>query len=401
MDQRFGFDPLDPAVWQHPWPFFARGRDEFPVYRHEDTVARTVSVFRYEDTAAILEDWATFSSRSPEEMHVAGLGEVASLMAEDPPAHTRLRNAVRGGFAPGRVKGHAAWIEPLADEILDELLERRTFDVVHDYAGQLTARTIMTILGLPTSDWRRIREWTVRGAVNDTRPFFVRQAEPEAVRKVEAIFAEMSDYLEGFVGEAGTLPQGSLLRGVVESAASADRLGRRELLALAAIALLAGNETTTSLLANAVLTLETQEAQARKLRATPGLAGGAVEEVLRFRPPVPSLPRRATRSLTLRGVEIAENDNIVVWIAAANRDERVIAEPNTFDITRGPTQALPFGRGIHTCLGMPLARLEGRIGLDRLYRRTREIELLDPDPPLLPAPGLYALERLPVRVTPS
>ncbi|MBI2311312.1 MAG: cytochrome P450 [Betaproteobacteria bacterium] len=401
MMNDFGFDPLDPVVWQNPWPYFARGRDEFPAYRHQDTLARSVSVFRHEDVSAILKDWETFSSSSPADMNEGGLGELASLMAEDPPEHTRLRDHVRGAFSLAAVKGYAAAIERLADEILDELLERGTFDAAADYAGQLTARTILTVLGLPASDWRRIREWTVRGAANVTRSHFVREAEPEADRSVEAIFTEMAAYLDGFVHQADALPDGSLLRSLVQAAPGADRLSPRELRALAALTLLAGNETTTTLLAGAVLTLEQRPNQARALRAEPELAASAVEETLRFRPPVPALPRRATRNLTLHGVEIAKDDNIVVWLASANRDQRVFSEADQFDIRRGLSpQAISFGRGVHTCLGMPLARLEGRIGLERLYRRTRAIELLEPSPPLVLAPGVYAFERLPVRVTP-
>lgn len=397
----FGFDPLDPAVWRDPWPYFARGRAELPAYRHEDTAARTVSVFRHEDVARILHDWKTFSSRSPDGLHEAGLGELASLMAEDPPAHTRLRNHVRGPFAPRQVAGQGTAIAQLADEILDELLDRRTFDLVEEYAGRLTASTILTILGLPVSDWRRIRVWTVRGAANDTRPYFVREPEPDAAGVVASIFEEMTSYLDDFLDEPGALPPGSLLRDLALPVGGAEPLRPLELRALAAVALLAGNETTTSLLAGAVLTLERRPDQAGALRNEPELAAGAIEEVLRFRPPVPALPRRATRALSLHGVELAVDDNVVVWIASANRDELVFSRPDVLDVRRGPTQALPFGRGVHTCLGMPLARLEGRIALERLYRRTAAIELLEPEPPLVPAPGLYALDRLPVSVAPA
>src|SRR3990167_3095652 len=109
MMNDFCFDPLDPVVWQNPWPYFARGRDEFPAYRHEDTLARSVSVFRHADAVAILKDWETFSSSIPADMNMneGGLGELGSLMVVDPPEHTRLRNHVRGAFSLASVKSYA------------------------------------------------------------------------------------------------------------------------------------------------------------------------------------------------------------------------------------------------------------------------------------------------------
>jgi cytochrome P450 len=223
--------------------------------------------------------------------------------------------------------------------------------------------------------------------------------DPERVRRQLALFEEMRAYLVPLAEERRASPREDLLSGLVRAEHEGSKLSHDEMISMLVLLLVAGNETTTTLIGNAVQELAAHPEAARRLRAEPALLPRAIEEVLRFAAPVQFAPRRATRAVDLHGVTVRENDVLLCWIGSANRDETVFPGAERFDVARDPNPHLSFGFGIHYCIGANLARLEARVALEALLRRTRSIELLDEgELPLHPSPVFRAVTRLPVRL---
>jgi cytochrome P450 len=211
----------------------------------------------------------------------------------------------------------------------------------------------------------------------------------------------MRDYFVPLAEERRARPQDDLLTGLVQAEHEGSKLDYSEMLSMLTLLLVAGNETTTTLIGNAAIELMAHPEAERALREDPALLPGAIEEVLRFASPVQFDPRRATCNLTLHGVEIGEDDYVLCWLGSANRDAKVFERPEVFDITREKNPHLSFGFGTHFCLGANLARLEARVALGTLLGRTRSIERSDDDAlPLHPSPVFRGVTRLPVRLEP-
>ena len=197
------------------------------------------------------------------------------------------------------------------------------------------------------------------------------------------------------------VPQDDLLTGLVQAEHEGSKLDQDEMLAMLVLLLVAGNETTTTLIGNAVLTLLDHPGEHKRLRDDPALLPGAIDEVLRFDSPVQFDPRRATRDTEIAGTPIAENTLLLCWLGSANRDERHFERPEVFDITRQKNPHLAFGFGTHHCLGHNLARLEASVALEVLLARTSSFERTDRSAlPLHPSPVFKAVTRLPVRLEP-
>lgn len=355
----------DPAFLENPFPFYELGRAMSPLVLPERGLAM---VFGYEDCAAILKDWETWSSRFPPPPGVENPPEPLMLNS-DPPRHTRLRSLVSQAFTPRMVEQLEPRIREVARELLAPALEAGECDLVAALAYPLPVIVIAEILGIPPGDRAKFKEWSDEAVAS------LGTGLQGSGRQLRAeVFEEMRDYFTRMTEERRQRPRNDLISGLVQAEQDGERLTFTDLLQMLILLLVAGNETTTNLISNAMLSFLEHPGELAKVEAEPGLIPSALEEVLRFNSPVQATARRPTREVELRGKTIPANMPTLVWLAAANRDPGQFPEPLRFDVTRSPNRHLAFGLGIHFCLGAPLARLEARVAYEELLARATGFE---------------------------
>lgn len=355
----------DPAFLENPFPFYELGRAMSPLVLPERGLAM---VFGYEDCAAILKDWETWSSRFPPPPGVENPPEPLMLNS-DPPRHTRLRSLVSQAFTPRMVEQLEPRIREVARELLAPALEAGECDLVAALAYPLPVIVIAEILGIPPGDRAKFKEWSDEAVAS------LGTGLQGGGRQLRAeVFEEMRDYFTRMTDERRQRPRNDLISGLVQAEQDGERLTFTDLLQMLILLLVAGNETTTNLISNAMLSFLEHPGELAKVEAEPGLIPSALEEVLRFNSPVQATARRPTREVELRGKTIPANMPTLVWLAAANRDPGQFPEPLRFDVTRSPNRHLAFGLGIHFCLGAPLARLEARVAYEELLARATGFE---------------------------
>ncbi|NGO69520.1 cytochrome P450 [Streptomyces boncukensis] len=385
---------------QHPW---LRGaQPDQPVAFDDET--GMWHVYGYAEAMEIINDFATYSSgvasrfaSSKEETEVAFDG---NLSQADPPGHKKLRKLVSRTFTHKMVTGMEPRIHELTNELLDQV-EGDRFDLVEALAYPLPVIVICDLLGLPRSDREMLKNWgdqnlEARGQLT------VRAGGEEHERRLDyqaESAMEMGFYLLEHVSERRTKPREDLLTKLVESEVDGDRLSDRQIVNFANLLLFAGHITTTMLLGNTMLCLDAFRDADALVRKDRSLVPSLVEESLRYLTPLAANYRTTTRDVQLGGRHIPEGEVLMVWLSAANRDANAWADPHVFDPTRDPNPHLGFGRGIHFCLGAPLARLEGRVALDILFDRYPELRT-DPDnpPSFLTPPDFTGVWSLPLRV---
>ena len=389
---------------QDPYPLFARLRERDPV--HWCGPMHMWLVTRYEDVLAGLRDTKRLiSSRRrmytdplPPEMREAAhpLVEHISLWLQNlnPPQHTRLRTLVNLAFTPRMLQALAPRIERIVDVLLNGLCGKARADFVESFCLPLPAMVICEMLGIPAADSARYRQ-----AVEQLIPFSS-GAGPglaQAVGPARRALDELIAYFDGLIAERRARPQADLISAMAAAEASGDRLSQEELFALCVFLYVAGHETTVSLLASGTLALLRHPEQFDRLRADPdGLVEGAVEEFLRYEPPVTRAVRVPSEDFEWRGRTIRQGQTITMLIGAANRDPAVFDHPDQLDITRQPNRHLGFGHGIHFCLGAPLARLEGQIAFRAIARRLPRMRLAEDTSRYRRALGIRSLQSLPV-----
>lgn len=343
-----------------PFPWYERMRRSEPVHRHPER--GTWQVFLYDDVQRVLSDHSAFSSRMGGGSHAIG----SSLIGQDPPLHTRLRALVTQAFTPKAVARMQPRIEDIVRGLLDRALPRGEMDLVADFAYPLPATVIAELLGIPAEDQHRFKAWSdavVAGGQGDGGAGY-RQAQQE-----------MAVYFREVVGRRLREPGEDLISGLLAAEVDGRRLDPMELFGFCVLLLVAGHETTTNLLGNAVLCFDEHPEVAERLRAEPGLLPAAVEEVLRYRSPVQVMFRTAAADVRLGGQDLQAGDRVAAWIGSANRDERQFPDAGRFEASRTPNRHLAFGHGIHFCLGAPLARLEARVALGALLQRCRGLRI--------------------------
>jgi cytochrome P450 len=359
-------DPFAPAAQPDPYPAYARLRREAPVHPLvlPDGTRRWL-VTRYEDVDAALRD-PRLSKRDPatDSMPPIVRAVVANqMLAQDPPDHTRLRRLVAQAFAPRLVAGREPLVQRTADDLLDRVRPGEGFDLVGDYAHPLPLTVIADLLGIPLEDRGPFRRWSDAAVAVDPA------GGPVPPWRLNAL-GEFAAYLTGLFARKRRDPGDDLTSGLVHAADEGDALSPEELLAMVWLLLVAGHETTVNLIGNGVLALLRHPDQLALLRADPGLLPGAVEELLRYDGPVAtSTPRFSTAEVDLPGGTIPAGEQVIVVLASADRDPERFADPDVLDVRRADVRHLAFGRGVHYCLGAPLARMEGRIALGTLLRR--------------------------------
>ena len=375
------------AFRRDPYPFFWQGLEEQPIVHHPDRLSKPYSLFRYEDIQKAFKDWETFSSRGLESQNfrdlTLGTAVENTFITMDPPRHTRMRRLAQQGFLPSVLEKMAPRAEELVAQRMDFALEADEFDLVDDFAAQITVGMISAILGLPVEDWSMIRKWTVTLAENVLVQNWLHEREEKRAEAATRVTTEMADYFRDYIAERKKNPkEGDLVSIMISTEIDGDRFTDVEIEATAILLLLAGNDTTTNLIANIAINAARFPNAANEVRADLRLVQQFVEEVLRYSPSLLCMERFVVKPITLHDVNLEPGDNVLLWIAAANRDPKIFVQPNEFDISRKPNRHVSFAFGPHMCLGAPLARIEGKIAAREMLRRTKAIELVgDPELP--------------------
>jgi cytochrome P450 len=382
-DTTLVFNPFD-ADWRaDPYPFYRRLRAEAPVGQ-----VPGVGIWyftRYADCEAILRDprWSSDQRKSNlyrQFLESGALVEPEELALRRPfifmdaPDHTRLRGLVSTAFTPRVIERLRPRIQQLVDELLDAAVGRGSLDIVADLAYPLPVVIISELLGVPPEDHSRFRAWSKELAASLDPELTV---PPEILARRLTILQEFGEYFQGLIGDRRRQPAGDLLSALVAVEDQGDRLSEDELLATLILLLVAGHETTVNLIGNGVLALLTHPDQLARLRADPALIRSTVEEVLRWDPPVQLDGRTALEDIAVGGVTVAQGDQAIVLLAAANRDDAHIADGERFDIGRAEIRHLSFAFGAHFCLGAPLARAEAQVALATLVDRFPDLRLAD------------------------
>jgi cytochrome P450 len=357
-----------------------------------------VSVFRYRDVEAILKDPQTWSNQ----IRVPGIETdelpPPSMLGLDPPEHTRLRALVSQAFTPRIIRRLEPRMRELTDELLDRALEERDVDFVAALAHPLPVIVISEMIGIPTEDREQFKHWSDLAVENLGTGLFVPPT-PERIRTMQSLLATMGDYFDALAEQRRREPREDLLTGLVHAEVEGSKLTRDEVLRMLVLLLVAGNETTTTLIGDVVLELLAHRGELERLRTDRTLVTSAVDEVMRYASPVQMDPRMANNSLEIGGVAIAQGQLVVCWLGSANHDDAVFEDADRFDVGRQPNHHLGFGFGPHYCLGANLARLEASIALERLLARTKSFERTDENVlPLHPSIVFRGVTRLPMRL---
>jgi cytochrome P450 len=400
----FLFNPIDPAVRRDPYALYERGRREHPAFRHVELPMPLVSVFRYGDVQAVLRDHGLFSNdfargrALPPEVKKLAEQAPPSMLGMDPPDHTRLRSLVNKAFTPRIVRQLEPRLREVAHDLLDAALEAREVDLVEALTYPLPVTAIAEIIGVPLADREQFKVWSDQAVATLGTGFFAPPSVEQFQRQL-ALREEMHRYFIPLAESRRREPKDDLLTGLVQAEHEGSRLSHEEMLAMLVLLLVAGNETTTTLIGNAVLALLDHPGELKRLRDDPALLPTAIDEVLRFESPVQFDPRRVTRATEIAGAPLAENTLVLSWLGSANRDERAFERPEVFDVGRRKNPHLAFGFGTHHCLGHNLARLEASVALEVLLARTSSFERTDEGLlPLHPSPVFKAVTKLPLRL---
>ena len=372
-------DLLDPEVLADPYPLYQRLRDYDPVMW--DPFLHAWVVTSYAETLAVLHGFSAARTPSPKQLRaigLAGLEPIAAVMVRqmlflDPPAHTRLRGLCAGAFTPRRTAALATHIQEIADDLLDRVAPRGRLDLIGDFAAPLPAIVTAELLGVPTSDHAQLKIWSADFA--EMLGNF--QHNPDRAAAVARSLADMTAYFRSAIrGQERRLHEG-LLHALVNAEHDGARLSEDEVIANTIVTMVGGQETTTNLIGNGMLTLLRHPAQVAELRADPSLIESAVEELLRYESPSQHTARLAPDDVVLGGKQLRRRDGVIAVMAAANRDPARFPDPERLDLHRRDNRHLAFGWAAHFCFGAPLARLEGRIAFATLLRRL-EAPMLEP-----------------------
>ncbi len=396
------FDLTSQEFYRNSNQIFAQLREQEPVTAQTSSYGRRMwYVTRYEDVEAVLKDTehfamdfrAAFDPETVEKMNRPQLMDMVNnhLLTKDGEDHRRLRSLVTQAFTPRRIAALRPRIQQIAETLLDKVRDQGEMDLVEEYAFPLPITVIAELLGIPVEDRANFREWSdafVSGPFKGDEQAFYESAMGFVM------------YLGQIFEQRRKNPQGDLISALLHAEEAGDRLSTEELFSMVVLLIIAGHETTVTLIGNATVAVLAHPEVKERLIDHPEQMPQAVEEFLRYESPVQrALARWVTKDVEIDGKHIPRGDMVVPVLGSANRDSAEFEHPTRLDIDRPNLNAhLAFGKGIHYCLGAPLARLEGEIALNTLLRRLPGLRLTVPADELVyrETPLFHAFEHVPV-----
>ncbi len=383
------FDPYSYEHHEDPYPTYRRLRDEAPAYL--DPGHGFWALSRHDDVRAAIDDWPTFSSSGGITLERRTQDVEPMLIEMDPPRHTELRSLVSRAFTPRRVADLEGPIRDLSRELAGAFTPGARVDVIEDFAGKLPMAVISVMLGVPREDQDELRQWSDAMLHREEGSA---ELTPAGIEGATLLYG----YFDRVIAERRRAPSDDLVSALVSAEEETRSLSPSEVLGFCFLLLIAGNETTTKLLGNAIYWLEAFPDQRARLLADPSLIPAAVEETLRFDTSTQALARVLTRDVELHGTMLPAGHKGLLLFGSANRDERRWDEPDRFDIDRNPAGHLAFGHGIHHCLGAPLARLESRVALEVLLPVLGEYDVHRADAERVHSGNVRGFSRLPIEL---
>jgi pimeloyl-[acyl-carrier protein] synthase len=370
---------LDPEVLANPYPLYQRLRTEAPV--HWDPFLHAWVVTRYVDVVRVLHDFSADRTPTPEQLqriNLSALTPIAAVMVKqmlflDAPAHTRLRSLAASAFTPARVRVLRSHIQQIADTLIDAAMaaQGRQMDIIAEFAEPLPAIVTAEMLGVPISDHRQLKDWTAVFA--EMLGNF--QHNPDHVPKVLRALEEMLEYFRDRVRELRAHPSEGLINSLLTAEINGDRLTEEEVIANSIVTMVGGQETTTNLIGNGLLTLLRHPTEMQRLRDDPELVPSAVEELLRYESPSQHTARMAPCDVELGGRKIKKRQAVIAVMGAGNRDPERFPDPDRLDLGRTDNRHLAFGWAAHFCFGAALARIEGQVSFATILRRMPKLAL--------------------------
>ncbi|MFN8541739.1 MAG: cytochrome P450 [Thermomicrobiales bacterium] len=390
---------LDPAVLANPYPLYHRLRSEAPV--HWDPYLHAWVVTRYADVVSVFQRFSSDRTPSPEQLAAMGLSAltpiarvmVKQMLFMDAPSHGRIRGIASRAFTPRRIEGLRSHIGDIVNGLLDAVEPNGRMDVIEDLAYPLPAIVTAELLGVPPSDRDQLKIWS-EGFAEILGNF---QHNPDRIPVVLEAVEGMTAYFREAIREHRDHPKDDLISAFIDAEVGGDRLTDEEMIANLMVTMVGGQETTTNLIGNGMLTLLRHPDQLAMLQADLSLVPSAVEELLRFESPSQHTARIAPEDTELGGKLIRKRQAVIAVMGAANRDPERFQEPDRLDIRREENRHLAFAWASHFCFGAPLARMEAQIAFDALLRRFPHIALDTDQVTWRGNLGLRGLTALPVR----
>jgi pimeloyl-[acyl-carrier protein] synthase len=390
---------LDPEVLANPYPLYNRLRTEDPV--HWDPYLHAWVVTRYVDVINVLHHFSADRTPTPEQlsaMGLAALNPIAEVMVRqmlflDPPNHTRLRALASAAFTVRRVERLRSHIQEIMDGLLNGVIEKGKMDLIADFASPAPAIVTAELLGVPVADHEQLKDWSADFA--EMLGNF--QHNPDRFPKILRSVSSMCDYFRTTMKEQRAQPQDGLVSAMMSAEVDGAKLTDDEIIANLIVTMVGGQETTTNLIGNGMLTLLRNPESLQRLRDDASLIPSAVEELLRYESPSQHTARLAPADVELGGKQIRKRQAVIAVMGAANRDPERFPDPDCLDIERKDNRHVAFGWAAHFCFGAHLARIEGQIAISTLLRRLPNLSL-DTKTPLRWRDnlGLRGLTALPV-----
>jgi pimeloyl-[acyl-carrier protein] synthase len=389
---------LEPEVLANPYPLYHKLRSEDPV--HWDRFLQTWVVTRYSDVLNVLHSFSADRTPTPEQltaMGLSGLNPIAKVMVKqmlfmDAPAHTRLRGLASVAFTPQRVGVLRGHIQEIADHLLDRVQTTGKMDIIADFAAPMPAIVTAEMLGVPTEDHSDLKKWSADFA--EMLGNF--QHNPDRIPRVLESTNNLTTYFRDAIGKMREHPREGLIHSFMTAELDGDRLTEEEIIANCVVIMVGGQETTTNLIGNGLLTLMRNPEQLAQLRDNPSLIPSAVEELLRYESPSQHTGRIAREDVQMGGKQIRKGQAVMAIMAAANRDPERFSEPDQLILDRSDNKHVAFGWSSHFCFGAPLARMEGQIAFETILRRLPNLGIVPGPLTWRDNSGLRGLTALPV-----